>query len=213
MSTMVNSCAFLPGQTAVAARRLRASMPATVLVAGNPDYDAARRLWNGAVDRRPAVVAAHCADEQDVAAAVRAARESDLRLSVRGGGHDWAGRALRDDGLPVVSTMRAVTVDAATRTALTGMRKLLVALFTTLPDFHFTLKGAWGEGDRIAWRGTMRGTMTGPLGEVPATGRSMTGSIGAFFQMADGKIQKAWTFVDSPGAMQQLGLVPGPGAP
>ena len=86
-------------------------------------------------------------------------------------------------------------------------------LFTTLPDFHFTLEGAWGEGDRITWRGTMRGTMTGPLGGVPATGRSMTGPIGAFFQMADGKIQAAWTFVDSPGVMQQLGLVPRPGAP
>ena len=80
-----------------AARRLRASIRGTVLVDGDAMYGEARQLWNGAVDKRPAAIA-RCADELDVATAVAVAREHDLPLSVRGGGHDWAGRAFSDGG-------------------------------------------------------------------------------------------------------------------
>jgi hypothetical protein len=94
-----------------AARRLRESFRGTVLVDGDQMYGEARRLWNGEVVKRPAVIA-RCEDESDVAAAVAVAREHDLPLSVRGGGHDWAGRALRDGGLVIdLTSMRAVTVD------------------------------------------------------------------------------------------------------
>jgi len=60
--------------------------------------NAVRTVWNGAVDRHPALVA-RCLDNDDVRAAVVLAREHNVPLAVRGGGHDWAGRALRDGGL------------------------------------------------------------------------------------------------------------------
>jgi FAD/FMN-containing dehydrogenase len=70
------------------------------------------------VDRRPAVIV-RCRDARDVAAAIRTAREHGLSLSVRGGGHDWAGRALTDGGVVVdLSVMRAVTVDLSSCTAV-----------------------------------------------------------------------------------------------
>ena len=62
--------------------------------------------------RRRAAIVAICEQAEDVQAAVRAARRHGLPLSVRGGGHDWAGRALRDDGLVIdLTRMRDVTVD------------------------------------------------------------------------------------------------------
>ncbi len=74
-------------------------------------YDAARAVWNSAVDYRPAVVA-RCLDADDVRTALLVAREHSLPLSVRGGGHDWAGRAIRDGGLVVdLSGLRGVRID------------------------------------------------------------------------------------------------------
>ena len=109
---------LLPQQAAAAARQLRASLRGTVLAAGDAPYDTARQVWNGAVDHRPALIA-RCQDGKDITAAVRAAREHALPLSVRGGGHDWAGRALRDGGLVLdLSAMRGVTVDPAAGTAV-----------------------------------------------------------------------------------------------
>src|ERR1700760_1389071 len=95
-----------------AARQLRESIRGTVLVDGDAMYAEARQLWNGAVDKRPALIA-RCANEGDVARAVAVAREHDLPVSVRGGGHDWAGRAVSDGGLVIdLTSMRAVNVDS-----------------------------------------------------------------------------------------------------
>lgn len=85
-----------------------------------PEYDAAVTLWNGAVTTRPALVV-RCANTTDVSAAVRAARALGLRLSVRSGGNDWAGRALVKGGLVVdVSGMTDIEVDADANTARVG---------------------------------------------------------------------------------------------
>src|SRR6516225_6558631 len=76
-------------------------------------YDDVRQVWNGAIDHQPAVFAL-CETVEDVQAAVQIARRYDFPLSVRGGGHDWAGRALRHGGLVLdLSRMRQVDVDAA----------------------------------------------------------------------------------------------------
>jgi FAD/FMN-containing dehydrogenase len=80
-------------------------------------YDDARAIWNGAIDRRPRLIA-RCTGTADVAAAVRFARDRDLEIAVRGGGHNVAGTALCDDGIVIdLSAMRGVTVDPVARTA------------------------------------------------------------------------------------------------
>jgi FAD/FMN-containing dehydrogenase len=80
-------------------------------------YDDARAVWNGMIDRRPALIV-RCAGATDVIHAVRLAREHDLVVAVRGGGHNIAGSAVCDDGLVIdLSAMRAVRVDPAGRIA------------------------------------------------------------------------------------------------
>jgi FAD/FMN-containing dehydrogenase len=89
-----------------------------VITPEHHEYDGARAIWNGIVDRRPRVIA-RCRGSADVAAAVRFARDRDLEIAVRGGGHNVAGTAVCDDGLVInLSAMRAVFVDPVERTAL-----------------------------------------------------------------------------------------------
>jgi FAD/FMN-containing dehydrogenase len=99
---------------------LHAAVSGAVLTPEDADYDAARELWNGRVERHPAVFV-RAASADDVATAVRAAREHDLPLAVRGGGHHVTGSALVDGGLVVdLSGMDVVAVDPASRTARVG---------------------------------------------------------------------------------------------
>jgi FAD/FMN-containing dehydrogenase len=80
------------------------------------DYDAARRIWNGQIDREPALIA-RCSGPADVVASVRFAREHDIPTAVRGGGHAVAGYALCDGGLVIdLSAMTSARVDPARRT-------------------------------------------------------------------------------------------------
>ena len=84
---------------------------------GSPQYETARRVWNGMVDRRPAVIA-RCADARDVATALRVAVESDLPVAVRGGGHNVAGNAMCDGGVVIdLSGLKQIEVDPVRRIA------------------------------------------------------------------------------------------------
>jgi FAD/FMN-containing dehydrogenase len=84
---------------------------------GDPRYEDARKVWNGMVDRRPALIA-RCANDGDVVEALRFAREAGLPIAVRGGGHNVAGNAVCDDGLVIdLSGMKAIQVDRAGCTA------------------------------------------------------------------------------------------------
>jgi FAD/FMN-containing dehydrogenase len=88
-----------------------------LIAPGDESYDEARTIWNGAIDRRPALIA-RCHGADDVVAALRNARERDLIVAVRSGGHGVAGLAVCDHGLVVdLSAMRAVAVDPVARTA------------------------------------------------------------------------------------------------
>jgi FAD/FMN-containing dehydrogenase len=83
----------------------------------DPPYDGARHVWNGAIDRYPALVA-RCTGIADVIAAVRFARERELVVAVRGGGHNVAGTAVCDDGVVIdLSPMKGMWVDPVARTA------------------------------------------------------------------------------------------------
>jgi FAD/FMN-containing dehydrogenase len=87
---------------------------------GDGDYDAARSVWNGMIDRRPALIA-RCANVADVQTAVNFARETGWPLSVRGGGHNVAGHAVNDGGIVIdLSRMNNVAVDVAKRLAYVG---------------------------------------------------------------------------------------------
>jgi FAD/FMN-containing dehydrogenase len=95
----------------------QSSLSGTVLRPDDEGYAAACALWNGMIDKHPALIA-RCATSQDVVSAVNFAREQGMQLSVRGGGHSAAGTALVDDGLVVdLSQMRSVQVDADRRIA------------------------------------------------------------------------------------------------
>jgi FAD/FMN-containing dehydrogenase len=95
---------------------LRASMRGRLLRAGDAGYDEARKLWNGMIDRHPALIA-RCAGTADVLSAITFAKTHELLVSVRGGGHNPAGYALCEGGLMIdLSPMRGVRVDPGTRT-------------------------------------------------------------------------------------------------
>ena len=83
-----------------AADALNASFAGQVVRPTDDGYDDARRIWNGHIDCKPAIIA-RCTGPADVATAVRVAREHELLIAVRGGGHAVAGHALCDDGIVI----------------------------------------------------------------------------------------------------------------
>jgi FAD/FMN-containing dehydrogenase len=96
---------------------LRLQLAGSALAPSDATYDDARRIHNGLIDRRPALVV-RCHGTADVQAAVRFGRERGLEIAVRGGGHNVAGTAVCDGGLMIdLSPMRAVHVDPRTRRA------------------------------------------------------------------------------------------------
>lgn len=106
------------------AERLRFSLRGEVIDRSHPAYDEARAVWNGLIDREPAVIA-RCAGTADVVEAVAAAREHRPVVSIRGGGHQVAGSAVCDDGLVIdLSHMKGVHVAPSARTARPGGRDL-----------------------------------------------------------------------------------------
>jgi hypothetical protein len=86
------SVSFEPELAADAARELRGTLRGGVIAATDQTYDTARRIWNGAIDRHPALIA-RPENEREVVAAIDVARKYRLPLTVRGGAHDFAGRA------------------------------------------------------------------------------------------------------------------------
>ncbi len=96
---------------------LRAAMRGQLLVPGQEGYDAARRVWNGAFDRKPALIA-RCAGAADITQAVSFARTHDMLVAVRGGGHSLSGQSVCDGGIMIdLSPMKSVRVDPVAKTA------------------------------------------------------------------------------------------------
>jgi FAD/FMN-containing dehydrogenase len=106
-----------PAVDAAVLRTFTDGFAGRVLQSSDDDYEGARRVHNGLIDRRPAVIA-QCLGSVDVAAAVRFATANGLEISVRGGGHNVAGRSVCEGGLMIdLSQMRGVAVDSEARTA------------------------------------------------------------------------------------------------
>ena len=97
--------------------KLRASMRGTVVTPEDPAYDEARKIWNGDIDRKPAVIA-RCTSVDDVKAAVAFGRASGLRIAVKGGGHSLPGHSIADGSLMIdLRGLNRVTIDPAARRA------------------------------------------------------------------------------------------------
>jgi len=127
---------------------LRAEFEGRLIGPGDADYDEARKVWNGMIDKRPAVIA-QCAGTPDVVAAVRFARENGLAVAVRGGAHNVSGNATCDDGIVIdLRPMKGVSVDPDRRIA--------------------RAEGGvtWGEYDRE----TQRYGLASPGGAISSTG-------------------------------------------
>jgi FAD/FMN-containing dehydrogenase len=100
-----------------ALQTFRTNFRGPLLRPGDAEYNQVRKVWNGMIDRRPALIA-RCTGAADVIAAVNFAREQELLVAVRGSGHNVAGSAVCEGGLMIdLSLMRGVHVDAKARTA------------------------------------------------------------------------------------------------
>jgi len=96
---------------------LQATFRGRLIQPEDADYDEARKIWNGYIDKHPALIA-QCSGTADVIDAVKFARKNDIEVSVRGGGHNVAGSALCDDGMVIdLSEMRGIHVDASKKLA------------------------------------------------------------------------------------------------
>jgi FAD/FMN-containing dehydrogenase len=95
----------------------QSSLSGELILPGHPEYDSARRIWNGVFDKYPAMII-RCANAADVASAVSFARTAGLTVAVRGGGHNSAGYAVCDGGMVIdLSGMKGITVDPRKLTA------------------------------------------------------------------------------------------------
>src|SRR2546421_10410242 len=100
-----------PGQSAI--EQFRGRMRGAVLRLSDSGYEETRRVWNGMIDQRPLLIA-RCVGLADVVETVRFAREHDLPLTIRGGGHGVSGKAVMDGAVMAdLSRMKHVQVDPA----------------------------------------------------------------------------------------------------
>src|SRR5271165_2434011 len=167
-----------------AAHELRASMQGRVVLRGDGDYARMRQIWNGAVQRQPALIAL-CETPADVQAAVRTARANGLFLSVRGGGHDWAGRALCHNGLVVdLSRMKQVEIDLKRSEAtIQGGASAADVVSVAAP---YGLVAATGNCGTVGMVGLTTGGGYGPL--TSRYGLALDNLLGAEVVLADGRL-------------------------
>jgi FAD/FMN-containing dehydrogenase len=155
-----------------------------VIAPDSPDYDAARAVWNGCIDARPALIA-RCRTTDDIVIATTLTRAAGLPLAVRGGGHGVAGLSTCDGGVVIdLSSMRTVEVDVDNRTAT-------VEPGATWADFD-AATGAHGlatTGGLISTTGVAGLTLGGGIGWLQRKhGLSCDNLVGADVVTADGDV-------------------------
>ncbi|MFC5730902.1 MULTISPECIES: FAD-binding oxidoreductase [Nocardioides] len=120
---------------AAAVDELRASFRGELVRPADAGYDQHRKVWNGSIDRRPGLIA-RCAGVADVRAAVRFARERELLVAVRGGGHSFPGLSVCDDGMLIdLGPMKGIRVDPDAGTARVQAGTLLGELDHETQEF------------------------------------------------------------------------------
>jgi FAD/FMN-containing dehydrogenase len=175
MSTVANLAELAPG---FAGRLIQPS---------DAGYDEARRIHNGLIDRRPAVIA-RCAGVADVADAVKLARTLKLDVAVRGGGHNVAGLATIDEGLMIdLSAMKGIQVDAKARTAR-AQGGVLWKEFNRETQLY----GLATTGGVVGTTGIAGLTLGGGLGWLmPKYGLALDNLKSAEMVLADGSVSRA----------------------
>jgi FAD/FMN-containing dehydrogenase len=166
---------------------LRKDVAGEVVLPGDAEYDEARTLWNGAFDRRPAVVV-RCSSARDVSAAVTFARVHGLELAVRGGGHSTGGLSGVDDGLVIdLSAMNQVETDVAGRRCRVGGGATLGQRDGATQEHGLaTTAGIVGH------TGVGGLTLTGGMGWLTRKhGLSLDNVLAVEIVTADGKIRRA----------------------
>jgi len=158
-----------------------------LLQPSEPGYEEARRVHNGLVDKRPALIA-RCCGVADVVDAVKLARDSGLEVSIRGGGHNVAGRAVVDQGLMIdLSQMKGIHVDPKNRTARAQGG-------VTWNEFNreTQLHGLATTGGVVSTTGIAGLTLGGGLGWLMGKhGLALDNLLSAELIMADGRILTA----------------------
>jgi FAD/FMN-containing dehydrogenase len=163
---------------------LRAELTGRVIDESDIDYDTARAVWNGDIDRRPAAIA-RCSGTSDVAAAIAFGRQRGLRISVRGGGHGVWGAAVPEGGLVIdLSELRGVSVDP-------GSRRAWCSGGATLADLDATTQrhGLAVTGGTISHTGVGGLTLGGGFGWlVHKAGLTVDNLLSAEVVTADGRV-------------------------
>jgi FAD/FMN-containing dehydrogenase len=174
-------------EVADAVEALRAGFRGRIVEPGDPDYDGARKLYNGMIDKRPRVIA-QCADVADVIAAVKAGRDTGIDVAVRCGGHNGPGLGSVDDGLVIdLTLLRGVIVDPEKSTA-----QVLGGTLLGEVDHATAAFGLAAPFGIISTTGVGGLTLGGGLGNLTRTlGLTIDNLFGADVVLADGSLVHA----------------------
>jgi FAD/FMN-containing dehydrogenase len=166
---------------------LRGGLRGNVVIAGDAQYQAARQVWNGNVDRRPALIV-RCSGAADVKQAVEFARSHQLLVSIRGGGHSAPGYGTNDSGLVIdLSGMKGIRVDPSARTVAAQGGVLWREL-----DHETQAHGLATTGGTVSNTGVAGLTLGGGLGWLMGKhGLTVDNLISADVVTADGAFRKA----------------------
>lgn len=158
-----------------------------ILRPGDSQYDTARRLWNGTIDRQPAMIA-RCRNTEEVAAAVRLANRTGLEIAVRAGGHSIPGLSVCEGGLMIdLSPMRGLVVDPDRR-----MARAQPGLVWKEYDAGTQAHGLASPGGEVSHTGVAGLTLGGGLGWLSRRfGLACDNLIGATVVLADGSLVEA----------------------
>src|SRR6516165_2951032 len=162
-------------------RQLGEELSGRLSVPGEDRYSAATAIWAKSVGRTPRAVA-HCQTQKDVQSTIRAARDCDLPLSVRGGGHDWAGRALCDGIVIDLRGMNVVAVGRDKTAQISGGARAADVLAVSDP---LGLAAATGSVGAVGMAGLTLGGGYGPL--IGRFGLALDNLVAAEVVLADGR--------------------------
>lgn len=169
-----------------AINELTGAVNGTVMLSGHPQYDTTRKIWNGMHDKHPALIV-QAADTRDVVHAVEFARDNNVLLAVRGGGHSWPGKSVCEGGLMLdLSQMNDVTVDRDGAVAVAGGGALLNNL-----DTASLAKGMVTTAGVVSHTGVGGFTLGGGFGRLNRKhGLTIDNLLGAEIVTADGQVRQ-----------------------